>query len=131
MPKIKKTICFDIDGVICNQVKDGIYEKAKPYKKNIEAINNLYKKKYRIILFTSRYMGRTRGNVKLVNKIGYKFTHQQLKKWNLKFHKLIMGKPSYDVIVDDKSLNYKKNWFSDFEKKIKQTLYCVKVNSIN
>lgn len=119
MSKMKKTICFDIDGVICNQVKDGKYENAKPYKKNINLINKLYKKKYKIILFTSRYMGRTKGNVKLVNKIGYKFTHKQLKNWNLKFHKLIMGKPSYDIIVDDKSFNFRSNWLLNFEKKIR------------
>ncbi len=118
MSKTKKTICFDIDGVICTQVKNGKYEKAIPLKKSINLINKLYKKKYKIILFTSRYMGRTNGNLKLVNKIGYKFTYKQLKNWNLKFHKLIMGKPSYDIIVDDKSYNFSNNWVKNFEKNI-------------
>ena len=39
-----KTICFDIDGVICTQVKNGKYEKAIPLKKSINLINKLYKK---------------------------------------------------------------------------------------
>ena len=116
--KNKKTICFDIDGVICTQVNDGFYEKAKPYKKNINLINKLFKKNYKIILFTSRFMGRTKGNVELTNKIGYKFTYKQLKKWNLNFHKLIMGKPSYDIFVDDKSYNFKNNWSEILKKKL-------------
>ena len=42
--------------------------------------------------------------------MGYEFTEKQLKKWSVKYHKLIMGKPSFDVVVDDKSLFFKKNW---------------------
>ena len=34
------------------------------------------------------------------NKQGYKYTHQQLSKWKVKFDKLILGKPSYDLIID-------------------------------
>jgi len=116
--KNKKIICLDIDGVICTQIKNGDYENAKPNKKNISFINKLFKKNYKIILFTSRFMGRTKGNVKLTNKIGYKFTYKQLKKWNLNFHKLIMGKPSYDIMVDDKSYNFKSNWSENLEKKL-------------
>ena len=108
--KYKKIICFDIDGVICTQVKNGDYENAIPNKKEISVINKLYKKNYKIILFTSRYMGRSKGNFKLAHKIGYRFTYNQLKKWKLNFHKLIMGKPSYDIIIDDKSYNFKNNW---------------------
>ena len=32
----------------------------------------------------------------------------QLITWGLKFHELIMGKPSYDIIIDDKSFDFKK-----------------------
>ena len=53
--------CFDIDGVICTTYKKN-YTKAKPKKKVITLINNLYKKNY-IIIFTSRYMGRNNDNV--------------------------------------------------------------------
>ena len=52
-------------------------------------------------------MGRTNENVNLAKK-GYKFTLNQLNKWGLKFHKLVFGKPSYDVIVDDKCFHFKK-----------------------
>ena len=41
-------------------------------------------------------------------KRGYKFTLNQLVKWNVKFNKLIMGKPSYDIFIDDKAFGFKK-----------------------
>ena len=43
-------------------------------------------------------------------------TLRQLKKWNVKYHKIYFGKPSYDLFIDDKALFFKKNW-SNFLKK--------------
>ena len=37
-------------------------------------------------------------------------TRKQLKKWDLKYHELIFGKPSYDLFIDDKSIFFNKNW---------------------
>ena len=56
-------------------------------------------------------MGRANENVKKAKILGYKFTHNQLKAWNVKFDKLIFGKPSFDIFIDDKSFNFDKNWF--------------------
>ena len=103
------TYCFDIDGVICNTKKNN-YKTSIPIKKTIKRINNLYSKGNRIIIFTARFMGRSNENIKLAKKRGYKLTFNQLKKWNVNFHKLIFGKPSFDVIIDDKALFFKKNW---------------------
>ena len=33
-----------------------------------------------------------------------------------------MGKPSYDILIDDKSLNFNKNWSFEIDKKIKMKL---------
>ncbi len=98
--------------------KETFIKNQNPKKKIIENINHLYKKNY-IIIFTSRFMGRSNENISMAKKRGYKFTFEQLNKWGLKFHKLVFGKPSYDVIVDDKSFHYKKNWMNDFKKKYK------------
>ena len=64
-------------------------------------------------------MGRNNDDVKKANKQGYKFTYKQLKGWGLKFHKLYIGKPSFDFLVDDRSVGFKKNWYKNFNKIIK------------
>ena len=63
--KIKKVICFDIDNVLC-RTKNSNYSLSKPNIKAIQKINELYKRGYKIIFFTSRYMGRTNNNVKKI-----------------------------------------------------------------
>lgn len=105
----KKIFCFDIDGVIC-KTKGRDYSNAKPISKSILKINELYEKGHYIKIFTARYMGRNNDNIKLAKKQGYKKTYTQLKRWKLKFHKLIIGKPSFDIFVDDKSIGFNKNW---------------------
>jgi len=113
----KKIICFDLDGVICTNTW-GKYKSAKPIAGNINFINFLYKKNFKIIIFTSRFMGRNKDNVMKANKSGYKFTEKQLQKWKLKYHKLILGKPSYDILVDDKSIFFKKKWVKELKNQI-------------
>ena len=49
--------------------------------------------------------------------MGFKQTYKQLKNWGLKFDELYFGKPSADFYIDDKSLNYKKNWHLELKKK--------------
>ena len=115
--KTKKTICFDLDGVICLTRKNN-YHKSKPIKKNIQFINKLYKN-FNILIFTSRFMGRNNDNINKAYKQGYLFTKKQLKKWKVNYTKLILGKPSYDVYIDDKNLGFKYNWITDLEKKLK------------
>ena len=104
-----KTICFDLDGVLCSNTW-GSYEKAVPIQNAINKVNNLYAKGYKIIIFTSRYMGRNNEDIKKTYAKGFEFTKTQLDKWSVNYHKLIMGKPSYDILVDDKHLNYNEDW---------------------
>ena len=112
------TICFDIDGVICKIVANNNYKNAKPLKKNINMVNTLYEKGFNIILFTARYMGRSKENIELAKKRGFKLTSDQLKTWNVKYNKLIFGKPSFDLVIDDKSIFFHKQWPSFLKKKL-------------
>jgi len=113
--KKKIIICFDLDNTLCRTINNN-YEKSKPIKKNINLLNKLYDKGFYIKIFTSRYMGRNNENKSKAKKMALKITKKQLKNWNINYNKLILGKPSYDVIIDDKSLNYKKNWTKDLKK---------------
>jgi len=45
-------------------------------------------------------------------------TIKQLKKWKVKYHKLIFGKPSFDLFVDDKALFFKDNWYKFIDKSL-------------
>ena len=106
---MQKVLAFDIDGVICNTVESD-YKNSKPNKKAIEKINHLYDTGNTIIVFTARFMGRTNNNYSEAYQLGYEFTLNQLQSWNLKFNQLILGKPSYDLLIDDKAFNYDESW---------------------
>ena len=114
-----KTICFDIDNVICITDNKRNYSKSIPIKKNIEIINKSYDNGFKIILYTARFMARCKGNVAEVKRRIKPLTLKQLKKWGVKYHKLYFGKPSFDLFIDDKSLFFKKEWAKTLEKKLK------------
>ena len=104
-----KKLCFDLDGVICNNTY-GDYDNAKPIQEAIDKVNDLYKKKFEITIFTARYMGRTNGSAKEANKRGFEQAKYQLESWGVNYHNLILGKPEYDIIIDDKGYGYSTSW---------------------
>ena len=94
-------IFVDIDHTICyyddthSSIPD--YNKALPYDDRIARINELYDKGNEIVYWTARG-----------TKTGQKWFHvtlQQLQQWGCKFHELRMGKPAYDLFMDDKNIN--------------------------
>ena len=87
---------FDIDGVICTNT-NGLYRKAEPIPKHIRQINILFDNGNFITLHTAR--GGTTGYT------WTDVTKAQLKKWGVKYHKLVMNKPEGDVYIDDKGMN--------------------------
>ena len=115
---MKKIICFDIDGVIC-RTKKNFYSRSVPNKKLITYINSLYEKGYFIKIFTARYMGRFSEDRVKVKSYGFKKIQLQLKKWKLKYNELIVGKPSYDIFIDDKNLGHPKNVIKNMNKILK------------
>ena len=92
--------CFDIDGTICTT--NCHYKDAKPYKNVINKINNLYNSGNRIILFTSRGSGS--------GIDWYDFTKKQVDGWGVKHHELLLGKPQYDIFIDNRAIN-NKDWY--------------------
>ena len=114
-----KTICFDIDNVICKTNTKRNYSKSIPIKKNIKIINEAYNNGFSIILYTARYMGRCKGDITKVKKQIKPLTLKQLKNWGVKYHKVYFGKRSFDLFIDDKSLFFKKNWTTSLKKRLK------------
>jgi predicted mannosyl-3-phosphoglycerate phosphatase (HAD superfamily) len=89
-------IYVDIDNTIT--VTNGMdYENATPIIHRIEKINKLYDDGHNITYWTSRGV---------ITKINWeKLTVDQLKIWGAKYHKLLFGKPAFDIFIDDKSFN--------------------------
>lgn len=98
-------VCFDIDGVLCDQVNKD-YVDAQPNLAMIALLNRLYDRGHQIVLHTSRFMGRTRQNREEAERIGREFTERQLAGWGVRYHELWMGKPRYDYVIDDRSVFY-------------------------
>ena len=120
----KKIICFDLDNVICNNIKYTNknlinYNRSKPIKESVKIINKLYNLGYIINIFTSRGMTRYKGDIKMIHKKLKKLTILQLEKWNVKYHNLYFGKPYYDYFVDDKAYGFEKKWYLKIKKKLK------------
>jgi capsule biosynthesis phosphatase len=111
----KKVFLIDIDNTIC-RTKGSNYSKSVPKKHIIKSINLLKKKGHYIKIYTARYMNRSNQDAENVNAKYYKKTFSQLVSWNVRFDELIMGKPSSDFIIDDRSFNPLKENFSKFSK---------------
>ena len=105
-------LCFDLDGTLCTNTY-GEYEKAIPNTKAIEKINRLFDDGHYIIIFTARYMGKFKGDIKKVNEYGYSKTKKQIDNWNLKYNDLILGKPEFDLVIDDKNFDYNEDWINN------------------
>jgi hypothetical protein len=67
-------------------------------------------------------MGRSKEKVNKAKKRAEKITIKQLKDWNVKYHKIIFGKPSYDVFIDDKAIRFDKMWLKNLMKSVKSKI---------
>lgn len=101
--------CFDLDNTLC-LTKDKKYSESTPIKKRIDKVNELYDLGNYIKIYTSRGMTEFNGCLpKIIDKY-WPITKNQLVNWGVKHNELILGKPSYDVFVDDKGV-YSENYF--------------------
>ena len=96
---IDQTICITpaVDGKHC-------YDLSTPLHYRIAIINKLYDEGHTIKYWTARGSGSGIDWTKLTN--------QQLNEWGCKFHEVRLGKPSYDVWIDDKAFNDKAYFYA-------------------
>ena len=100
------TICFDIDGVLCDQV-EGNYKDAQPRQAMIDLLEPaLYAGGHRMIFTPAALWAARRMIPPEAERIGREFTEQQLAGWGVRYHELWMGKPRYDYVIDDRSVFY-------------------------
>ena len=93
---------IDIDGTICEQAvareknsEFPDYSQSKPYLDRIKKINDLYDEGHEIHYWTAR------GTLSGID--WYDVTKMQLDDWGAKYNRLAIGKPHYDIWVDDKA----------------------------
>lgn len=103
---MSKVYVVDIDGTICTNgdCSSCKYEGSTPIPERIEKINSLYDEGHIIKYFTARGMGRYNDNIEKTKDKFYNLTKMQLDIWGCKYHQLILGKPSADIYIDDKSI---------------------------
>lgn len=82
-------IGIDLDGTLTVETEGHDYKNRTPNKIMINWVNKQYKKGNTITLFTSRY------------DEDIEVTMDWLMKYEVKFHKLIMGKPKFDLYIGD------------------------------
>jgi CMP-N,N'-diacetyllegionaminic acid synthase len=92
-----KKFVIDIDGIITILNPNLDYENSQPNLSNIAVINKLFDAGNNIVLFTARGYK---------SKIDWReTTENQLKRWGVKHHELIFGKPDADYYIDDKFID--------------------------
>ena len=104
-----RVIAFDLDDVLCYRTSDighiDKYYSCEPIEKMIKIVNECYDGGAQIIIYTARGMTSLGGNVDNIYNALYGLTQKQLSDWGVKYHKLIMGKAHYDLLIDDKVVN--------------------------
>jgi len=91
-------IIIDMDGTICTEMRQFSRCLADPKKGAVETINKLYEAGNTIIIYSSRTW------------VEYEMTVDWLKKYGVKYHQLLMGKPIGDVWIDDRAITCTDNW---------------------
>ncbi len=97
-------IYVDIDETICESPEDRDYTKAQPIKERIEKVNKLFDEGNTIVYWTAR------GTMTGID--WYQVTQKQFDIWGVKYHDLKMGKPAYDLFIDDKNIK-SETFFND------------------
>jgi hypothetical protein len=87
---------IDIDGTICKNLNSD-YVNSKPIVKNINFFNKLFLAGHEVHYWTAR--GSNSG------KNWDALTVSQLDYWGVFYTSVNMGKPHYDVWIDDKAIN--------------------------
>lgn len=82
-------IGIDIDGVLTIETAGHNYVSRTPNKKMIYKVDQWYKENHIIVIFSSRW------------EADRSVTKKWLKDNNVKYHTLILGKPVFDLYIDD------------------------------
>lgn len=100
-------IAVDIDGTLCTWHPQD-YELAEPFTDKISIIAGLSEAGHCIWIYTGR--GSSLGSAEAASEKWGKITEDQLKRWGVPYERLIFGKPMFDVLIDDRAINFDGDW---------------------
>jgi capsule biosynthesis phosphatase len=104
-------IAIDLDKTICIQKEPNqSYLDVLPIPNSIETLRDLKNRGYTLIIHTARGMGTYNNDVESVKTNRLPEIIEWLKKWNVPFDEIIVGKPNVDFFIDDKAIEFKDNW---------------------
>jgi uncharacterized HAD superfamily protein len=86
-------IAVDIDGILTMETDGHDYANRTPNERAISKVNFLYENGNRITLYSARFAE------------DEEITKAWLKKHGVKYHRLVLEKLQYDLLIDDKSRN--------------------------
>ena len=102
------TLVMDIDGTICPiKRSDENYSDITPFPEMVQRIRKCKESEARIVLFSSRNMNSFHGDIEKINAYTVPILKEWLKKWEIPYDELIMGKPwpgHHGFYVDDRSV---------------------------
>lgn len=110
-----RTFVVDVDGTLCGSPPNRDYSKCKPIQSVIDKVNQCYYEGDIIILFTARGMRTYDGDLAEIEKHVKPVLIEWLNTYNVKYDRLIMGKPWGPEVyyVDDRGVS-PKGFVEDF-----------------
>lgn len=94
-PPVGQVIYVDIDETLCITPPSRDYRDAVPVRDAIRRVNNLHTENT-IVCWTARGT--------MTGEDHEEMTKQQLNSWGVKYDKLVLGKPAYGWLYDDKAM---------------------------
>lgn len=91
-----KRFLFSLDGTLCTTVNND-FKTAEPIKCHIDYVNYLKDQGHYIIIWTDRE--------DITGVCHTNLTYNQLCKWNVKYDKILLSKPVYDVLYDNRAFD--------------------------
>ncbi len=89
-----KNIFFDLDGTLTVETEGygtDVYKSRTPVSGRIDIINGLYDSGHKITIYTARH------------EVDREVTEKWLSVNLISYHELIMEKPKFDILIDDKA----------------------------
>lgn len=96
-------VMIDLDGVICSEERTFERSLAEPMEGARQALATLKSMGHTVVIYSARSWAE------------YKMTFDWLSRHGFEFDSLVMGKPNYDVFIDDRAVRF-EGWPSCLER---------------